>query len=234
MKSASLAAVLAVFVSCLSSGLAGAAVPASLEGALRSFSEQWAEDDWVPKNGVRTRFMRPLDEQGWKARMRAFQAIVRHGPAAVEPVRRLLREGDAPQRALAAQALGFLPAQAAREDLMRAAANDEQAVVRLYAIDSLGMLGTDGVAIDWKSLAEGQKNRDVKRHLVYAAEREGKPLAREVIDTLADWDAGQMDAAKVGELAPDFELNTVSGEKVRLSDFRGKKAVVLVFVYGDT
>ena len=35
-----------------------------------------------------------------------------------------------------------------------------------------------------------------------------------------------------GTLAPDFELNAVTGEqahKVRLSDFRGKKNVVLAF-----
>jgi hypothetical protein len=37
-------------------------------------------------------------------------------------------------------------------------------------------------------------------------------------------------APKKGDWAPDFELWDVSGEhKVRLSDFQGKKPVVLVF-----
>ncbi|MDE3076958.1 MAG: redoxin domain-containing protein [Chloroflexota bacterium] len=35
--------------------------------------------------------------------------------------------------------------------------------------------------------------------------------------------------AKVGELAPDFELPTIEGERVRLSSFRGQKHVVLEF-----
>ena len=35
---------------------------------------------------------------------------------------------------------------------------------------------------------------------------------------------------KVGELAPDFTLPSVSGEKVSLSQFRGKRNVVLSFV----
>jgi len=35
---------------------------------------------------------------------------------------------------------------------------------------------------------------------------------------------------KVGDEAPDFELNSISGETVRLSDFRGKKQVVISFV----
>lgn len=36
-------------------------------------------------------------------------------------------------------------------------------------------------------------------------------------------------AIEIGELAPGFELHTVDGELVRLADFRGKKAVYLVF-----
>jgi peroxiredoxin len=41
-----------------------------------------------------------------------------------------------------------------------------------------------------------------------------------------------MPALQVGEIAPDFELQAVTGEKqhaVRLSDFRGQKHVVLAF-----
>jgi thioredoxin-dependent peroxiredoxin len=34
---------------------------------------------------------------------------------------------------------------------------------------------------------------------------------------------------KVGDMAPDFTLASTDGQKVKLSDFRGKKAVVLAF-----
>ena len=34
---------------------------------------------------------------------------------------------------------------------------------------------------------------------------------------------------KVGDRAPDFELTDTEGQKVRLSDFRGKRNVVLAF-----
>ena len=34
---------------------------------------------------------------------------------------------------------------------------------------------------------------------------------------------------KVGDTAPDFTLPSIAGEKVKLSDFRGKKNVVLAF-----
>jgi hypothetical protein len=45
-----------------------------------------------------------------------------------------------------------------------------------------------------------------------------------------------MAALKVGELAPDFELQAVTGDmphKFRLSDCRGKKNVVLAFYPAD-
>ena len=35
-----------------------------------------------------------------------------------------------------------------------------------------------------------------------------------------------------GELAPDFELQDVNGTRVRLSNFRGSKSVVLIFLRG--
>ena len=40
-------------------------------------------------------------------------------------------------------------------------------------------------------------------------------------------------SVKVGDRAPDFELESLSGEKVRLSDFLGKKNVVLFFYPRD-
>ena len=38
---------------------------------------------------------------------------------------------------------------------------------------------------------------------------------------------------KVGDNAPDFSLVDLSGNEVRLSDFKGKKSVVLIF-YSDS
>jgi cytochrome oxidase Cu insertion factor (SCO1/SenC/PrrC family) len=38
---------------------------------------------------------------------------------------------------------------------------------------------------------------------------------------------------KVGDTAPDFTLENMDGNRISLSDFRGKKSVILVFYRGQ-
>ena len=47
-----------------------------------------------------------------------------------------------------------------------------------------------------------------------------------------DLPATELDRVAVGTLAPDFSLESLDGETLTLSDFRGKKNVVLVFYRG--
>ncbi len=44
--------------------------------------------------------------------------------------------------------------------------------------------------------------------------------------------ARDLDRVKVGDTAPDFTLEDADGRPVTLSDFRGKKLVILVFYRG--
>jgi cytochrome oxidase Cu insertion factor (SCO1/SenC/PrrC family) len=48
----------------------------------------------------------------------------------------------------------------------------------------------------------------------------------------ADLAPTDLDRVKVGQAAPDFTLENMDGKKISLSDFRGKKNVVLVFYRG--
>jgi cytochrome oxidase Cu insertion factor (SCO1/SenC/PrrC family) len=42
-----------------------------------------------------------------------------------------------------------------------------------------------------------------------------------------------LERVKVGDTAPDFTLENLDGNRISLSDFRGKKNVVLVFYRGQ-
>ena len=52
-------------------------------------------------------------------------------------------------------------------------------------------------------------------------DRNGQAVDAAVVKQLKDWPTSQLDTAALGKLAPDFELTSLSGEKVRLCDFRG-------------
>lgn len=202
---------------------------------LRQFAEGWADDAWEPKGEGRfSRYIRSLNDEGWQVRLRTIQGLIAAGEKSVAPLIELLRDGKPHERILAAQALGYLGANVPREPLLAAAKNDADAAVRLYAVDSLGMLGGMDLSAELSDLAKSEKNGDVKRHIAYALERRNTGIEPQIVDGLIKWDSRQINSAKLGEQAPDFELAAVTGEKVRLSDFRGKQAVVLVFIYGDT
>jgi cytochrome oxidase Cu insertion factor (SCO1/SenC/PrrC family) len=42
-----------------------------------------------------------------------------------------------------------------------------------------------------------------------------------------------LERVKVGDAAPDFTLENMDGSRISLSDFRGKKNVILVFYRGQ-
>jgi cytochrome oxidase Cu insertion factor (SCO1/SenC/PrrC family) len=44
--------------------------------------------------------------------------------------------------------------------------------------------------------------------------------------------ATDLERVKAGQAAPDFTLEDMNGKEITLSDFRGKKSVVLVFYRG--
>jgi hypothetical protein len=73
----------------------------------------------------------------------------------------------------------------------------------------------------------------VRPMMAAALERADRPNRAEFRKALADYDLRNMDSARVGELAPDFTLKDFTGKTYRLSQFRGKKAVVLRFILYD-
>ena len=206
----------------------------SISVILEDFKKSWNDEVWEPSQGRSGKYMRPLDDIGWKRRMAAFQLIVRHGKNATEDLVKALESDSATVRALSARALGYCADAEAKPALARAVEHDADPMVRLYAADSLGMLGGRDYDVLLRRIETGEKNRDTMRHIGYALDREGRSVDVEVARRLRDWNIEELASAKLGQPAPDFELESLDGRQVRLSDFRGKKSVVLVFVYGDT
>lgn len=191
---------------------------------IRTFEKAWG----VPKG-----YMRPLDDAGWKARMTAFQKLAGAGEKSIPALIEALTTGEPETRVFAAQALGLMADPKAKPAL-EAALKDKTPAVRLYALDALSMFGKLASTDELKAIKENDANRDVKAHVGFALDRDDKPDPVALRKLLVGYDLAKMDTAVVGKAAPEFELTDATGKTYKLADFKGKKAVVLVFVYGDT
>ena len=205
--------------------------PRSAQAWIDSFVNDWDEGRWEKEFRNINGLIRKQGDTQWRTRMLALQGVVRQGKAAIPTLLSELKHSDSHRRIFAAQALRFLAPHASKEALLEAA-RDPNTTVRLYAVDALGMRGGDDV--DFAELQELESDKDVRSHINYAIARRGEPVADATVKQLVDWDASRIDTAAVGKAAPDFSLTAATGETLRLSDFQGKSAVVLVFVYGDT
>jgi HEAT repeat protein len=170
---------------------------------------------------------------GWKERMEALVGLARIGPAAVPVLVEALKGGQPATREFAAQALVLFADAKTRPALERALA-DPKPGVRLYAIQALSMLGPlPRTKENERILTSDPAFWSVRPMMAAALERADRPNQAELRKALADYDLSKMDNARVGELAPDFTLTDFTGKTYRLSQFRGKKAVVLRFILFD-
>lgn len=177
-------------------------------------------------------YMRPLDDQGWKARVGSLKALARVGPKASDVLKEAIASDDSEAKVFAAQAMSLLPAAASKTSLTNAL-KDPHPAVRLYALDALSMFGKVPREEPYLTLQAKDPNRDVRSHAKFALDRDDKPHPESIKKVLQDYDLKLLGTAKIGEKAPDFTLADVAGKPVKLSQFRGKP-VVLVFIYGDT
>jgi hypothetical protein len=200
---------------------------------LAKFEQTWNEAAWEQAFGAFPNgYIRPLPDPDAAMRMHALQALVRWGVEGQADLLQGLESPSAPVRMLAAQAIGFLGANVPTAELLERYSQETDPTVRLYLADSLGRGGAAEELL--QALRATEPNGDVKKHLNYAIERRGITLADSTRQALIDFDWQASGGVNVGDRAPDFSLDSVGGQTFQLSQQRGKSAVVLVFIYGDT
>jgi hypothetical protein len=200
-------------------GAATASAQKEARDALAKFDKEW----------------KPGDRPGtWKVRMECLQALVKAGEGAVPILVEALKSGsNHHHRGFAAQALGFIGDPNARPALLEAL-KEENEFVRIHVLMALGRFGRLEATPAFRDMAEKNAHDDVRFLMSYALTRDDKPDPKPIRQALIDYDLTRMGSARQGKAAPDFTLADTQGKTWRLTELRGKKSVVLVFLMGYT
>lgn len=182
------------------------------------------------KNGVAD-----LNDADWRVRTLAVRDLVRLGADASANLVGALHDADAHVRHVAAMVLGIIRATNAVSALETTLRDDRDAVVRSQAAIALGQIGQKRSLALLREAQTQDKSRDVQYQTelaAYAVEH-GLRATPELATAYRSLDETRFNKVRVGEPAIDFELPDTEGRSWRLSHFRGKKPVVLIWVFAD-
>lgn len=176
-----------------------------------------------------------LSDTDWRVRTLAVRDLVRLGTAASANLIDALDDPSAHVRQVAAMVLGVTREKDAVAALQRTLHDDDDSVVRSQAAIALGQIGGKGSLTVLRQAQADDPSRDVQHQAelaAYAVEH-GLGATEELAAAYCDLDGTRFNQVRVGEEAPDFELPDTEGRSWRLSDWRGKKAVALIWVFAD-
>lgn len=176
-----------------------------------------------------------LNDDAWRVRILAIRDLVRLGPAVEPSLRIALHDMNRHVRHISATVLGILGIEDAAEDLIEVLTDDPDPIVRGQAAEALGQIGHEKAVPALESAAAEDESVHVRHRAELAIGRleEGAKADPELITTWANLDEKTFRQVAVGEPAPPLELKDTGGTTWRLSDFRGKKTVVLIWVFAD-
>jgi len=176
-----------------------------------------------------------LNDTAWRVRTLAIRDLVRLGDEGVPAMIAGLSDADRHVRHICATALGVLGAKEAGKELTRLVTDDSDPIVSGQATDSLGLIGYGEAEPLIERLRREGGDRHIRHRAIVAHGRftENATTYPELIEAWRDVDESRFRLAKVGRPAPDFELADTTGKSRRLSDFKGKKTVVLIWIFAD-
>jgi peroxiredoxin len=176
-----------------------------------------------------------LADQDWLVRTLAVRDLVRLGAPGTPALVTALDDKNAHVRHVAAMVLGIIRATNAVAALEKALREDGDSVVRSQAAIALGQIVQPSSLAAVQAAQKNDKSKDVQHQAELAAYaiQHGKTATPELAAAFAALDETRFGRVMVGQPAPDFQLPDTEGATWRLADFRGKKPVVLIWVFAD-
>jgi hypothetical protein len=172
-------------------------------------------------------------DPGWKVRMESLVGLVKAGPGAVPVLVEALKNRSPSIREFVAQVLAVLADPGTRPALERAL-TDAEPGVRIYAIKALSMSGRLVLTEPQREqLKKASKAYWMREYIDNVVRRDETPNPAAIRRALREYDLTTLDRARLGRVAPDFALADGGGQTYRLSQFRGRKLVILQFGSGE-
>lgn len=176
-----------------------------------------------------------LGDRDWLVRTLAVRDLVRAGLPAESALVVALTHSNAHVRHVAAMTLGILCSTNAVPALEITLGQDAVDLVRSQAAVALSQIGQTSSLAALRVALSDDKSKDVQHQAelgVHAIEH-GHAATIELAAAYRALDEAKFGRAKVGRLAPDFQLPDTDGRVWKLSEFRGKKPVVLIWIFAD-
>jgi len=176
-----------------------------------------------------------LENDDWKVRLLAVSDLVRIGIESDNEIIEGLTHKDEHVRQACAMALGILKAQEAIDDLEQIVKDDENAMVRSQAVIAIGQIESRNSLELLHDKMSNDPSRDVRHQCELAIDQIEKQMGTtdKHLSAFLSLDTTGFELARVGSIAPDFILDDTEGSEWKLSDFKERKWVVLIWVFAD-
>jgi len=193
-------------------------------------SQAMTQDRVLKKSGIAD-----LNDSDWKIRTLALRDFVRAGEEGIPHLIDALTHQDPHVRYLAAAALGIQASEKALPPLQKLLESAPESTVRSQAAISLGLIGSPKALPFLKKTLTTDKSRDVIHQCELSIHQieTGKKATRELVKAYAGLDENTFETLKVGKAAPNFSLSDTENGIWKLSDHKGKKTVLLIWVFAD-
>ena len=208
---------------------------ASILARVEAHSFHPVRDGFTYDRHLNTHGVADLNTDDWRVRTLAVRDLVRLGNGAASDLIAALEHADPHVRHAAAMTLGVLRADEAIDALEKTLLSGKDSVVRSQAAIALRQIGQQRALAALRRAHAEDSSRDVRHQAeltVYALEH-GFAATPELAKAYRDLEASRFNQVRVGLPAVDFELPDTEGNQWRLSDLRGKKPVVLIWIFAD-
>ena len=209
---------------------------------VRQHSFQPLSNGFTNDAELRTHGVADLTNDDWKVNTLAVRDLCRQDAKVIPILLDAMTDLNLHVRHVAALSLGILPLipDATAENDRRIAAlesallNDQEQVVRSEAAIALGRLLATTAVPNLKTVAEMDSSKDVQHQCEIAIERISKMQQDEsLLNAYRRLEESTFNSVTTGQPAPDFTLADTDGKSWTLSELRGSKTVVLIWIFAD-